>query len=436
MTKKLLVSCPVSPDGGMHPDLVQWMFHVAASEYPGWDVTLSVCKDRPVVQSRNRLVKQFLETDADVLMTVDSDQVPQIDGDAAGGFKALLSAIERSDVDIVNAITVRRTDNGPLPVLSRMTGEYSAELYQEILDAPIGLHELTPNGVMGGAAIMVKRHVCEKFLAEGVPWFKDVFEWRVGAKRDEFSGKDLFGERYIGHDIWFFQRAYELGFRAWVDTSVFWGHVKPCDLRDEFNREMELRWEATAAQTLPRAMARAMVRNWGNIAYAAPPQFITKMAVEATKVPGDQMVVECGSGLTTTVLQEMLPKGNLMSLEEDVGYFSELTARCNGSLKQAPIESKGEYDWYKFPKPGKPVRLVVCDGPHGDRYGCLPELWEYLTDDFTVLLDDAHRPEEQAVLKRWKDEFDISVEIRDADTLVNDKDEQRTRKYAIVRAAK
>ena len=164
-----------------------------------------------------------------------------------------LDAIQRPEVDVVSILTVRRTLNGPVPVLQKITGPYSSELYAEILQRPPGLHELV-NGAMGGAGILMKREVLQRFWDEETIWFKDVYQERHGVMFDEETGDDLFGSRILGHDIWFFNRCRELGLRCWVDTRVLWGHLKEVDLRDEFVRDMK---DAARIERLERELKLA-----------------------------------------------------------------------------------------------------------------------------------------------------------------------------------
>jgi predicted O-methyltransferase YrrM len=65
------------------------------------------------------------------------------------------------------------------------------------------------------------------------------------------------------------------------------------------------------------------------------------------------------------------------------------------------------------------VDLLLVDGPPADtadkvlaRYPALPALHERLAPGATVVLDDAERPGEQEVLRRWEREFDICFERR------------------------
>ena len=406
---KLLISVPVSPTGGIQSHLVEWMNQPEIRAIDGWQVTHSICRDRPVVSTRNRLVKKFLdESDCDVLLSIDSDQIPFTNAkDKLGGLDRLLTAINRDDVDVVNAITLRITEKGPCPVIYKipdMDDQQTGELYTDILTARRGLHELK-QGAVGGAGIMVPRYVLERFREEGVPWFWDVF--------DEDPKSDTFGERLIGHDIWFFLRCHDFGFRPWVDTGLFWGHVKPSDLRAEFRREMDLLGAVAAARRSPELLAVLLREQWGNTDYTAPPAFIARMVEEVQRVPTDQIVLECGSGLTTAVLSRMLPKERLISLEHDKGWFQEIHEKVNGSLTYAPLEDRGEYEWYRMPDlKGKKIGLVVCDGPpdkttKGGRYGVVPELWDHLADRFAIMLDDSSRQNELAAMIRWADEYDL-----------------------------
>lgn len=237
--KKLMLAVPSSPEGAVDAHLVEWLLSVRAE---GWEIMRTLVRNKPVVQARNKLVKAFLETDADVLLTIDSDQIPQLSADdKQGGLDLLLEAIDRDDVDIVNAITVRSSTDGPVPVINKSRPDsYKCDLHIDILKKPTGLHELGKDGLMGAAAIMVKRHVLERFWNEDVPWFMDVFVDKKGTEFSMLDGRDLFGERLVGHDYWFFMRAHEFGFRSWVDTRVFWGHVKPCDMRSEYLRDLKL----------------------------------------------------------------------------------------------------------------------------------------------------------------------------------------------------
>jgi len=60
--------------------------------------------------------------------------------------------------------------------------------------------------------------------------------------------------------------------------------------------------------------------------------------------------------------------------------------------------------------------LVICDGPpgttKGGRYGLLPVLDKRLPPGATILLDDAGRPAETELIRRWENEAHFKTEIR------------------------
>jgi hypothetical protein len=59
--------------------------------------------------------------------------------------------------------------------------------------------------------------------------------------------------------------------------------------------------------------------------------------------------------------------------------------------------------------------LVVCDGPPGStkggRYGLLPVLGGRLPPGSTILLDDAGRPGELELIKRWEAEAGFETNV-------------------------
>lgn len=225
-----------TPDGRVIDELFEWM--MSALKTRGWQINMEIVKGQPSMSARNRLCRRFLESKADYLFTIDSDQIPYIDSDKReSGLEFLLEDITTDHVDTVSILTVRRTVNGPIPVIQKLTGPASSELYAEILQRPYGLHELV-GGAMGGAGIIIKRRVIQKFWDTDTLWFEDVYQTKKGVVFDAETGEDLYGTRVVGHDIRFYQRCHEFGFRSFVDTRVLWGHLKELDLRDEFLRDM------------------------------------------------------------------------------------------------------------------------------------------------------------------------------------------------------
>ena len=99
------------------------------------------------------------------------------------------------------------------------------------------------------------------------------------------------------------------------------------------------------------------------------------------------------------------------SLEHEAKWWRSVQAKLwlagvKANVLLAPLEVYDSFEWYRVPV-GLPHEfgLVICDGPPGDtpggRYGLLPILGDRLRKGTIILLDDAERADEQAVLDRW-----------------------------------
>jgi predicted O-methyltransferase YrrM len=113
----------------------------------------------------------------------------------------------------------------------------------------------------------------------------------------------------------------------------------------------------------------------------------------------------------------------VLSLDHDAA-FAEVTRqhlREHGlaervTVVDAPLVAhtiRGEtWRWYDVSKlpPSAPIDLVLVDGPPVKtqplaRYPALPLLVERLADKAVIILDDAARPSERAVVERWLAEY-------------------------------
>ncbi len=136
-------------------------------------------------------------------------------------------------------------------------------------------------------------------------------------------------------------------------------------------------------------------------------------------------ILECGSGLSTLVLArccQRLGKGRVVSLENG-GEFAASTRRwleayglesfvevIHAPLREVQV-GEGAWQWYDPETlPQGPFDLLVVDGPPGflqplSRYPAMPLLADRLAQDVLLILDDAARPDERAVVSRWLQEF-------------------------------
>lgn len=389
---KLHISVPAGPDGNVHVQLAEWMLEARLRPPAGWEVSHDWYVGYPTCANRNAQARDALARGADWLLVVDSDALPDM-----AGLRLLLEAAARPDVDVVAGWTVIGHPVFPLrPCIYHLPERVGAitTADEEIISRPFGLHELKTSGV-GTHCVLIARRVLEAFKEKGVLWFEDVYCTDKADPR--------WSERIEGHDFLFCRRAMEMGFRLWVDTRVFWGHSKTVDLRRYFRDDRAARRDLLA-QTHAVDLLR---RLWGNTTFSAPTDYLMRLAMEVATM-GEGICVECGSGLTSALLAEMLPTERLVTLEEDEGYGQETARKRPGlsTIWHAPLKDYGGFQWYGLPPLAQPVSLVVCDGPRratcrGGRVGALPVLLPHLAPEFTILLDDAHDPSTDAMLKVW-----------------------------------
>jgi predicted O-methyltransferase YrrM len=200
-------------------------------------------------------------------------------------------------------------------------------------------------------------------------------------------------------------------------------HRRVWSLQDEAPRALEFLFrqlEALLALNrlldLPKPLPPT--RRW-----AASPDFLLVLAEHALEAR-PMTVVECGSGVSTVVLARCLQlngAGHAFSLEHQQEFadktrealrnqgLSEWATVLDAPLHLVPL--RGE-NWPWYASEGLPkalIDLLVVDGPPMDtrphaRYPAGPMLLPRLAEQGVAFLDDASRPDEKEVLKRWVDE--------------------------------
>lgn len=156
--------------------------------------------------------------------------------------------------------------------------------------------------------------------------------------------------------------------------------------------------------------------------WAASPDFLLELARHA-RAHAPQQVLECSSGASTLVLARCMQLnggGKVYSLEHDP-HYANLTReqlRRHGlsgwaEVIDAPLREhaiSGEsWPWYAHEvlPAGLSIDMLVIDGPPQAtrtlaRYPAGPQLFDRLAAGACVFLDDAARPDEQAILQRWQ----------------------------------
>ncbi|MEB3337574.1 MAG: class I SAM-dependent methyltransferase [Leptolyngbyaceae bacterium] len=158
------------------------------------------------------------------------------------------------------------------------------------------------------------------------------------------------------------------------------------------------------------------------------------------------LIVECGSGISTFYIARLLKQlgtvSHLYSIEHDQAWFNWVQQQLiqEGltsivTLIYAPLKSTDlaldDALWYdlesisqKLPKDIK-IDLLLVDGPPAyresiqySRYPALPYFLPQLNDPFMVVIDDANRPGESAIIKKWQEIHKLNFEIRDGNIAI------------------
>jgi predicted O-methyltransferase YrrM len=178
--------------------------------------------------------------------------------------------------------------------------------------------------------------------------------------------------------------------------------------------------EAPSAELLARCGEA-----WGDDGFRAVGGYLEEVTRVAATTEGP--VLEIGSGLTTLLMGLLAGRRGvrIWTFEHLPEFYRQTCERLerfgieNVRPVLAPLKDYGEFSWYSSPdiaSAPRDFRLVIADGPpdstKGGRYGLLPVMREHLAPDAVIMLDDAERPKEQAVLEQWREQYNLSSEVR------------------------
>lgn len=208
--------------------------------------------------------------------------------------------------------------------------------------------------------------------------------------------------------------------------NSFKDKIKSINKERQFAAAMQ-QLAATPSDASMIGVLQQLGRAWGEDGFRAVGGYLEEVARWAAN--GSGPVLEIGSGLTTMLLGTLAGRRGqeVWTLEHHPEYFRNTEAKLkrysltNVHLTLAPLRDYGDYCWYDPPVDILPrdFGLVVADGPPGDvkggRFGLLPVLRSHFSRDAVILLDDAERPEEKAVLQKWANEYGVSHESRERD---------------------
>lgn len=163
-----------------------------------------------------------------------------------------------------------------------------------------------------------------------------------------------------------------------------------------------------------------LAQAWGEDGFRAVGGYLEEVTRWAAEARGP--VLEIGSGLTTLIIGSVAGRRGLQvwTLEHHPEFFRNTEAKLkrynlnNVHLTLAPLRDYGDFCWYDPPINELPrdFSLIAADGPPGDvkggRFGLLPVLRSHFASGAVVLLDDAERPQEKAVLQKWASEYGLT----------------------------
>jgi hypothetical protein len=184
---------------GLESTLIQWM-----NEYVGkykFNFFPSKYTYRPISANRNRIVKDFLETDYDILVMIDDDNPP---------IQNIFKLIEY-DKDVMGVPVPIRDDNG----IKWSVFNYSESYPKEVKYVAFPLdkrHGLQRVGAISSGVLIVKRKVLERV--------KKPFE-------DRF---DENGCIINSDDMYFAYKVDRAGFEIWTNFDYYCSHYKTVDL--------------------------------------------------------------------------------------------------------------------------------------------------------------------------------------------------------------
>ncbi|MCS3711870.1 class I SAM-dependent methyltransferase [Salinibacter ruber] len=158
--------------------------------------------------------------------------------------------------------------------------------------------------------------------------------------------------------------------------------------------------------------------------WAASPDFLREVSsLIYTEEP--RLILEIGSGLSTIISAyciEQLGEGRVVSLDHEAQYAAntrrqlrrhgveDRTRVIHASLRSYQLNG-GTWEWYSLDEfEENAVDLVIIDGPPAilqerSRYPAVPLLFERLSDDAVLILDDGSRQEEEEIVDQWLEEY-------------------------------
>lgn len=164
-----------------------------------YDVSYSFPANKPISYNRNKLVKDFLETDADFLLMLDDDCI---------GDERLIKLADY-DKDVIGGVCFGFMQQQIIPFCLTKNEMGTYDLSDEF-SLNTGVIEVD---AIGSGCMMIKREVLENIPS---PFLNEY---------------DPEGIKTAGLDLAFCRRAKEQGYRIWCNTDLLVSHWTTVDLK-------------------------------------------------------------------------------------------------------------------------------------------------------------------------------------------------------------
>lgn len=149
-------------------------------------------------------------------------------------------------------------------------------------------------------------------------------------------------------------------------------------------------------------------------------------------------IIELGSGVSTLYSAQLIKDLNLSTQVISLDHEETYGTQTNEYLKVAQLDNHAQviiapltthminnnnWKWYKTTslKQDQKIDVLVVDGPitylqSNARYPAIPLLFSRLSHKAIILVDDYNRKDEQAIVKLWLKEYDLTL-IEETDSV-------------------
>jgi hypothetical protein len=369
-----------------------------------------------VDDSRNRLVRDFLDTDCTDMVFIDSDV--RYHG------KDLVKLVSY-DRDVVAGVYPFKQNNEDYPV-RLLPGDLTtdADGLLEVKSVPTGF-------------LRIKRHVLE-LLASKVPGFHGKKDSPSSRKMPLIFERTLEGQTRWGGDYEFCRKWKAEGGKIYVDPEMDFGHVGNSEwygslssflLRKNGLNDVYIKRELRKLERGEDIDFNILWEAWNNL-WAAMPDFLITMHLMAKETTG--IILEVGSGLSTLILGAST-KQPIYVLENDLEWAEKMHAWITSMgwnhvhIYHCPIKDYGEFNWYEIPDDLPEFDFIVCDGPRNKlgRYGLVPILGNHFRNGARIIADDFDQ--QRSNFDKWGYPYHVMgdrrrfavIEVRDDRKAVN-----------------